>query len=256
MNAPKPARNRGFTLIELLVVIAIIGILAAILLPVMAKMKAKARKIQCTNNMKQWGVALISYAGDNNNHFPDNKGGRDMSWVSSEVSDFLAEYLVKNVKKGAGKSPTVDHLLFCPTCQYHQWAQAHTRTYGELDLVGYFYLPYREKKTSSYTWTSKNADQWMFERKRFDDTRFGRNKGPILTDMIQARGNIGPPVHIREWGIESFSTAPHPKSDGTPSGGNFLFEDGSASWFNFEQVGLACETANPNGWICWFDVKQ
>jgi len=66
-------------LIELLVVIAIIGILAAILLPVMAKMKAKARKIQCTNNMKQWGVALISYAGDNNNHFPDNKGGRDMS---------------------------------------------------------------------------------------------------------------------------------------------------------------------------------
>lgn len=57
-------KNRGFTLIELLVVIAIIAILAAILFPVFAKARSKARQSSCTSNLKQLGIALGMYRSD------------------------------------------------------------------------------------------------------------------------------------------------------------------------------------------------
>jgi prepilin-type N-terminal cleavage/methylation domain-containing protein/prepilin-type processing-associated H-X9-DG protein len=70
MNGGGFMRRRGFTLIELLVVIAIIAILAAILFPVFAKAREKARQSSCLSNVKQIALAILQYAQDYDERFP------------------------------------------------------------------------------------------------------------------------------------------------------------------------------------------
>src|SRR5580658_157050 len=80
------ARRRGFTLVELLVVLAAIGILAALLLPVLASSKAKARGLFCQNNNKQLVTGWLMYADDHAQWLPYNLAGAaaetNLNWAA------------------------------------------------------------------------------------------------------------------------------------------------------------------------------
>ncbi len=135
-------QKKAFTLIELLVVIAIIAILAAMLLPALAAAKKKAQKINCTNNLKQVGLAFRIWEGDNGDRYPQavaalTSGGANdylshANGTGSTASTHLNPGMVFMVMSNELSTPKI---LFCPSDSAHTAGNGYATNFAYGDLL-------------------------------------------------------------------------------------------------------------------------
>jgi len=216
------SKRRGFTLIELLVVIAIIAILAAILFPVFAQAREKARQAACLSNMKQMGNAITMYTQDYDELMPAWNGNLiqgDPNW--DQPQNYWDALMIPYVKNGNPSGKDYGGVWHCPDS-----VGITLRTYG-----------YSQTLMRQGWETNTNGTAYRYPA-------IATIEAPASTVFVGdggSAGRIAPP-----WWYQSYtnrggtSTTPPPPAttanntwewpDRHSGGANYVFCDGHAKW--------------------------